>query len=55
MEDMGKLPETVKAMKPLLDQDFVAYLSYAIDQEREVRESREVRDDMSAHESGAIG
>ena len=34
MDDMGKLPETVASMKPLLDKDFVAYINYAIDRER---------------------
>ena len=36
MTDMARLPETVKSMKPLLDRDFIAYLNYAIDVEREV-------------------
>ncbi|CAN0045447.1 unnamed protein product, partial [Discosporangium mesarthrocarpum] len=35
MEDMRSLGDKVRQMKPLLDQDFVAYLSYAIDVERE--------------------
>ncbi|CAM9484567.1 unnamed protein product, partial [Chrysoparadoxa australica] len=34
MEDMGQLPDKVRQMKPILDQDFVAYLRYAIEQER---------------------
>ena len=34
MKDMSTLPDTIKSMKPLLDRDFVAYLNYAIAQER---------------------
>ena len=40
MEDMSKLPAAVAAMKPLLDQDLVAYLGYAIDKERELCRER---------------
>lgn len=34
LEDMATLPAKVRAMKPLLDDDFVAYLGYAVDKER---------------------
>ena len=40
MDDMSKLPAAVAAMKPLLDDDLVAYLDYAIDKEREVCKGR---------------
>jgi hypothetical protein len=34
MQDMSRLPDTVRSMKPLLNAEFVAYLAYAIEKER---------------------
>ncbi|KAG5178419.1 hypothetical protein JKP88DRAFT_201663 [Tribonema minus] len=34
MDDMARLPDKVRSMKPLLNADFVAYLAYAIEKER---------------------
>ncbi|CAM9955422.1 unnamed protein product, partial [Phaeothamnion confervicola] len=34
MEDMSRLPDKVRGMKPLLDRDFLSYLQHAIEVER---------------------
>jgi hypothetical protein len=47
MDDMAKLPAAVAAMKPLLDDDLVAFLGYAIDRERDLCRSRGLNPDLA--------
>jgi len=50
LDDMSKLPAAVKNMRPLLDQDFIAYLDYAIDKEREGIRGRNLNPDLEPTE-----